>query len=243
MTTVVVAGAVAGAAGGAAGAASQYLTMQAIGHAGAILNDHAAPTFSFQELATQTAYGGLFGGLFGGPLAGAGRVLAPALARLGSSIFSRLPASIQGRLNSVGACLTRPVFQCPGSAPVRGPLFQNPSQVVTTRVGELRGAIPTAQQGRITMGVAVVEDANGVRSVLVSSSEARGLRPGVTLQPGEILVRGTGHAEANIIAHAQANNLRVVDIGATRPVCVPCQDAINPTGANISTPLRPRPGN
>lgn len=131
-----------------------------------------------------------------------------------------------------------------GDAPLRtGPLFQNPSQVVTTRVGELRAAIPTAQQGWITMGVAVVEDANGVRSVLISTSEPRGyLRPGVTLRPGETMVVGTGHAEADIIAHAQANNLRVIDIGATRPVCVPCQDVINPTGANISTPLRPRPG-
>lgn len=93
------------------------------------------------------------------------------------------------------------------------------------------------------MGVAVVEDANGVRSVLISTSEPRGyLRPGVTLRPGETMVVGTGHAEADIIAHAQANNLRVIDIGATRPVCVPCQDVINPTGANISTPLRPRPG-
>ncbi|GIW80329.1 MAG: hypothetical protein KatS3mg105_2136 [Gemmatales bacterium] len=126
----------------------------------------------------------------------------------------------------------------------RGRFSKNPSQVVTTRVGELRAAIPTAQQGRITMGVAVVEDANGVRSVLVSTSEPRGyLRPGVTLRPGE----NDGcwnrpHAEADIIAYAEANNLRVIDIGATRPVCVPCQNAINPTGANISTPLRPRPG-
>ena len=64
------------------------------------------------------------------------------------------------------------------------------------------------------MGVGVVEDANGVRFVLVSSSEPRGLRPYITLQPGEVAVRGTGHAEANIIAHAQANNLRVIDIGA-----------------------------
>jgi RHS repeat-associated protein len=133
----------------------------------------------------------------------------------------------------------------PGLAPAaRGALFENPSQVVAGRVAELRGQIQTAQQGRITMGVAVVEDASGARSVLVSTSEPRGyLRPGVTLNPGETMVAGTGHAEADIINYARANNLRVIDIGATRPVCVPCQDAINPTGANISTPLRPRPAN
>jgi filamentous hemagglutinin len=92
------------------------------------------------------------------------------------------------------------------------------------------------------MGVAVVEDANGTRSVLVSTSEPRGyLRPGVTLKPGETMVAGTGHEEADIIAYAKANNLKVIDIGATRPVCGPCQDVIGPTGANISTPLKPPP--
>jgi filamentous hemagglutinin len=125
--------------------------------------------------------------------------------------------------------------------------LQNASQTVTSRVGQLQGAIPAAQQGRITMAVAVVEDSNGVRSILVSSSEGayvRGpVRPVVQGWGDATVVGGTGHAEANIIAHAQANNLRVIDIGATRPVCVPCQDVINPTGANISTPLRPRPGN
>ncbi|MGO9915166.1 MAG: hypothetical protein ACLQIB_10700 [Isosphaeraceae bacterium] len=94
------------------------------------------------------------------------------------------------------------------------------------------------------MAVAVAEDSNGVRHVLVATSEPRSyLRPGVALRPGEIMVGGTAHAEANIVAHAQAKNLLVVEIGATRPVCVPCQDLINPTGAKILTPLQPRRGN
>jgi hypothetical protein len=123
-------------------------------------------------------------------------------------------------------------------------LLESPSQVVTGRVAELKGQIPTAQLDHITMGVAVVEDASGVRSVLVSTSEPRGyLRPGVSLKPGETMVAGTGHAETDILAYAKDNNLKVIDIGATRPVCVPCQDAINPTGAAVSTPLKPRPAN
>jgi hypothetical protein len=102
-----------------------------------------------------------------------------------------------------------------GVPPRSGPLFQNPSQVVTTWVGELRSAIPTAQRGRITMAVAVVEDSNGVRSILVSSSEGayvRGAVRPVVESMGAQVVGGTGHAEANIIAHAQANNLRVIDM-------------------------------
>jgi filamentous hemagglutinin len=104
------------------------------------------------------------------------------------------------------------------------------------------GAIPRKQKGRITMAVAVVEDTTGRRFVLIGTSEPDGyLGPGVVLRPGERMVGGIGHAEKNIVEYAQANQLRLIDIGATRPICVPCQDLIIPTGANISTPVLARP--
>ena len=115
------------------------------------------------------------------------------------------------------------------------------SATVVSRVGQLRAAIPAAQQGRITMAAAVVEDANGVRSVLIGTSEAGGQLRGpvrAIIQQGETIVSGTGHAEVNIINHAAANNLRIISIGATRPICLPCQGAIGPTGGQISTPFR-----
>ena len=72
-----------------------------------------------------------------------------------------------------------------------GALFDDPSAVVTNGIDELTGQIPENSRGRITMGVAVVEDAAGNRQVLVSTSEPNGyLRPGVSLNDGEILVRG-----------------------------------------------------
>ncbi|WP_434675201.1 hypothetical protein [Pseudomonas sp. D3-10] len=129
-----------------------------------------------------------------------------------------------------------------GTSLERGLAYDNPSNLVQNRVSEIQSQIPANSQGRITMGVAVVEDANGVRSVLVSTSEPRGyLRPGVSLQEGEKVVVGTGHAEADIVSYANANGLKVVDIGATRPVCASCQNVIEPTGANVSTPLKPLP--
>jgi large repetitive protein len=113
------------------------------------------------------------------------------------------------------------------------------SQLVRARIAQLQAAIPENSKGRITMAVAVVEDSNGTRSVLVSTSEPRGyLRPGVTLHPGETMVHGTGHAEDDIVNYAKAHGLRIIGIGATRPVCAACQDAIAPTGANIETPLK-----
>ncbi len=120
--------------------------------------------------------------------------------------------------------------------------YSNPSQLVQSRINSFLSQIPENSKGRITMGVAVVEDANGVRSILVSTSEPNGyLRPGVSLQYGDKVVAGTGHAEADIISYANANNLKVIDIGATRPVCANCQDTIQSTGANISTPLKNPP--
>jgi hypothetical protein len=123
-----------------------------------------------------------------------------------------------------------------------GPLYDDPSQAVKDRVAQLKDAIPENSKGRITMAAAVVEDDTGARSMLISTSEPRGyLRPGVELNDDEILVPGTGHAEADIVSYASENGLKVVDIGATRPVCSACADAIAPTGANISTPLKGGP--
>ena len=118
------------------------------------------------------------------------------------------------------------------------PLFQNASQVVTDRIAQLQRQIPENSRGRITMAAAVVEDAAGNRKVLIGTSEPRGyLRPGVSLNAGEQMVAGAGHAEASIVDYAAANGLRIVDIGATRPVCAGCQGVI-PDTANISTPLK-----
>jgi hypothetical protein len=127
----------------------------------------------------------------------------------------------------------------PGRAAAGGILASNPELYIASRITDLRAAIPANSRGYITMGVAVAEDANGARVVLISTSEPRGyLRPGVTLKPGEVLVRGNGHAEADIVAYAQANGLRVVSIGATRPVCASCQNAIGTTTATTATSTR-----
>ncbi|GAJ96495.1 hypothetical protein RRH01S_22_01050, partial [Rhizobium rhizogenes NBRC 13257] len=129
----------------------------------------------------------------------------------------------------------------PGNTSVKtGALFDNPSVTVTSRVSELLDQIPANSRGRITMGVAVVEDAAGNRQILISTSEPNGyLRPGVSLKDGETLISGPrgSHAEADIVRYAQQNGLKIVDIGATRPVCAGCQGVI-PGGTTISTPLK-----
>jgi hypothetical protein len=117
---------------------------------------------------------------------------------------------------------------------------------VVERIDALKALIPAELEGRITMAAAVVEDSNGVRSVLVASSEREiyirpALRSLVTswVEKGEArVVSGAGHAEEKIIADAQANNLKVISIGATRPICSVCASVIQKTGADIATALK-----
>jgi len=107
------------------------------------------------------------------------------------------------------------------------------------RAAELRVALPTAQQGRVTMGVGLAEDATGGQRVLVGTSEPRGyLRPGVLLNPGETLAPGFGHAEANVVNFAQQNGLRLLEVGATRPICSSCAALIEGAGARPVTPVK-----
>jgi hypothetical protein len=114
----------------------------------------------------------------------------------------------------------------------------NPDAYVKARVNQLQQQIPAGSRGRITMAVGVVQDQEGAQSVLVGTSEPRGyLRPGVTLEPGETVVPGTGHAEADIVNYAQQNNLNLLSVGATRPVCPGCQSVIPPS-TTIVTPLK-----
>jgi len=66
------------------------------------------------------------------------------------------------------------------------------------------------------------------------------LRPGVTLAPGETLAPGLGPAEADVVNFAQQNGLRLLEVGATRPICPNCATLIERAGAQPVTPLKAR---
>lgn len=87
---------------------------------------------------------------------------------------------------------------------------------------------------------AIAIDASGNQISLISTSEPNGyLRKGITLKPGEILAKGSPiHAEVDIVNYIKQKKLKLVSIGATRPVCPACAKAISPTGAKIVTPLK-----
>jgi filamentous hemagglutinin len=89
------------------------------------------------------------------------------------------------------------------------------------------------------MGVGVLTDGNGNQLVVVSTSEPRGyLRPGVSLNSDEIVIPGTGHAEADIVTWANQNGYTVQTIGAGRPICSSCASVLNDANATPATPLK-----
>jgi hypothetical protein len=88
------------------------------------------------------------------------------------------------------------------------------------------------------MAVDVAEDAQGTRYVLISSSEREDstglsyIRPQVDslTQPNEITVPFVGHAEINLLEYAKANRLRLIAVGAGRPYCTICAEALDAAG-------------
>ena len=94
------------------------------------------------------------------------------------------------------------------------------------------------------MAGGVAEDASGSRINLIGTSEPGGyIRPQLRslVRSDDIVVSGTGQAEADIVAYANANNLNLLCVGATRAVCTGCAEEIAAAGATAATPLKDPP--
>jgi hypothetical protein len=121
----------------------------------------------------------------------------------------------------------------------RGMTLSEAQAYAANRAKQLQSELPAGSQGRVTMGVGVLKDADGNQIIAISTSEPNGyLRPGVTLNPGEVVVPGTGHAETDILNWATQNGYTVQTIGAGRPICSSCASAISDANAIPATPLK-----
>jgi hypothetical protein len=60
----------------------------------------------------------------------------------------------------------------------------------------------------------------------------------MTLNDGEVMAPGLGHAEQDIIAYAQARDWEMVTVAAGRPICPMCVDDIVGVGATTASALR-----
>lgn len=94
------------------------------------------------------------------------------------------------------------------------------------------------------MAAALTANKDEQLTMLIATSEPRGyLRAGVLLIAAELLVPGNGHAEQDVVDFVERNAMTLLAIGATRPICPDCADAIERTGAAVATELRsPKPG-
>lgn len=168
-----------------------------------------------------------------------GPTIARDAVKAGKTILEMASGAAKSAAREVDGASTGGITKIVQQSANRGLIFENPSTLIQNRINELKAAIPANVRGRITMSVGVAEDATGKRTVLIGTSEPRGyLRPNVQLNEGEVVVSGTGHAEDDVVSYAKTHNLKLIDIGATRPVCVSCQTVISPTDSNITTPLK-----
>lgn len=119
------------------------------------------------------------------------------------------------------------------------PDYESPEELVARRAVELQQQLPEKSRGRVTMAVGIVETDNGDKTTVVGTSEPRGyLRPGVSLEKGEVVAPGSGHAETDIIDWAEQREQSVTTIGAGRPICPNCAEAIRRVDAQPATRLK-----
>jgi filamentous hemagglutinin len=112
------------------------------------------------------------------------------------------------------------------------------SAAARARAEELQGQLPAGSQGRVTMAVGMGRDAEGNVQTIVGTSEPGGyLRPGVTLNPGEVVATAAGHAEVSII-NEFGPFTDPFYIAAGRPICPICAAAIEESGATPASPLK-----
>ncbi len=120
-------------------------------------------------------------------------------------------------------------------------LLHNPVKFVSDRIDELKSQIPKkAMDFGTTMSSAIAKDADGKLHVLVSTNEETDyLRKGVELKPWENFVTGeTGDAEMRIKQFAENHGLKLIGMGATRPICEACESCLRPLGVKFATILK-----
>ncbi len=110
-----------------------------------------------------------------------------------------------------------------------------------SRAVELQDLLPAGSQGRVTMAVGKGIDANGTVRTVIGTSEPNGyLRPAVRAALGEEeeIASGLGHAEQSVVSYMSENGTKPITVGAGRPICPPCAQAIKNVEASPATPLK-----
>ena len=99
--------------------------------------------------------------------------------------------------------------------------FLDDAAWASQRAAELREQLGRSHDFGSTMAAATTYDENGTRHLIIGANEGR---RSVQLLPEEIFVGARGiDAEQSIVNFANANNLQVSVVEATRPICPACE--------------------
>ncbi len=136
--------------------------------------------------------------------------------------------------------------------PSQKDLQERPEMVARSRSAELQGALGERQKNHVTMASGVLANKDGSRQLVSATSEhtRKGeayVRPEVVEAMGsetkKSFVSGSRHAEQNIVAYAKENDMKVVTVGAGRPVCPECVKSIEGAGGTVASPKKDKNDN
>jgi hypothetical protein len=113
------------------------------------------------------------------------------------------------------------------------------AQQVQTRSAELRKELGKSHGYGSTIAVGVARNKAGEQITLVSTNDTW-KNKSINLKPNELFIYGPRmHAEKRMVDFCKEQNLDILMIGASRPVCTEiCEPAIGSTGADIVTPIK-----
>lgn len=125
-------------------------------------------------------------------------------------------------------------------------LLLSSQRFAATRVSELQKALPAASRGRVTMAVGIGKDSAGrLRIVVGTSARGGSLRGPVAARvkdSGAAVAKGySGHAEIQVISYMRDNGLKLVTVGAGRPICAECAAAVRRAGGTFATRVKQTP--
>jgi hypothetical protein len=117
------------------------------------------------------------------------------------------------------------------------PVSSKPTSIeLQQRAYDLQSILPESSQGYKTSAVGYAIDTQGHGYMIAASSDMHlspTQRGSLDLSSGEIRASGSGHAEMTVMNYCRNNNLTLVSIAASRPVCGNCQTTLDQNGVEI----------
>jgi hypothetical protein len=131
------------------------------------------------------------------------------------------------------------------------PLSLNPGlllaaeKIARVHARQLQQLLPSIERERFkTIAVGIGRDRQGVLRLVIGTNNRNGTLPaslrGIVDRSGETVATGmgSGHAEVQVLRWMLVNRWRPITVGAGRPICAECADAIARTGATAASALK-----